>query len=113
MRQSTPRSFDNIVTMPVRNVALLLCGLLNVGLCQNPTGILVEGISERGPDWAPSASELALLPQRTITVTDHGTPVTFQGVLLTDVLGKVATPTGEKFHKTAASYFVVAEGKDG
>jgi hypothetical protein len=54
--------------MPVRNVALLLCGLLHVGLCQNPAGILVEGIGERGPDFMCSASELALLPQRTIEI---------------------------------------------
>ena len=98
--------------MLVRNVAVL-CGLLHVGFCQNPARIFVEGISERGPDWAPSAAELALLSQRTITVTDHGTPVTFQGVLLTDVLAKVATPTGEKFHKTAASCYLIAEGRDG
>ena len=98
--------------MPVRNVALLLCAFLHVGFCQNPARILIEGITI-GPNWALSASELALLPQRTITAADHGTSVTFQGVLLTDVLGKVATPTGEKFHQTAASYYVVAEGRDG
>ncbi len=62
---------------------------------------------------APAAAELALLPQRTVTTSDHGTPATFQGVLLAGVLGKVATPAGEKFHKTAASYYVVAEGRDG
>jgi len=100
-----------MVTMLVRNVALLLCGLLQAGFGQNPASILVEGIG--GPDFMFSAAELAALDQRTITATEHGTPVTFQGVLLTDVLGKVATPTGEKFHKTAASYYVVAEGRDG
>lgn len=65
------------------------------------------------PDFAPSNSELALLQQRTIRAIDHGTPVAFQGVLLTDVLANVATPTGEKFHSTAASYYLVAEGRDG
>ena len=44
---------------------------------------------------------------------DHGTAVTFQGVLLTDLLAKVATPAGEKFHSTAASYYLLAEGRDG
>ena len=29
------------------------------------------------------------------------------------MLAKVATPTGEKFHKTAASHYMVAEGRDG
>jgi hypothetical protein len=57
--------------------------------------------------------ELALLQQQTITATDHGTTVTFQGVLLTDMLAKVATPTGDKYHHTAASYYLLAEGRDG
>jgi hypothetical protein len=99
--------------MPVRNAALLLCVLLHVGFCQNPATILVEGIGTVGPDFSFSAAELALLQQRTITATDRGKPVAFQGVLLADVLGKVATPTGERFHHTAASYYLVAEGRDG
>jgi Oxidoreductase molybdopterin binding domain len=99
--------------MPVRNMALLLCVSFHLGFCQNPARIFVEGIGTGKPDFAPSNSELALLQQRTITAIDHGTLVTFQGVLLADVLGKVATPTGEKFHSTAASYYLVAEGRDG
>jgi hypothetical protein len=34
-------------------------------------------------------------------------------VLLSDVLTKVALPVGEKFHSSSASYYVLAEGKDG
>ena len=34
-------------------------------------------------------------------------------MLLNDVLSKVALPTGEKLHNTAASYFLVVEAKDG
>ena len=108
--------------MLIRNVALLLCVVLPTAFCQNPPRILVQGVGTVGPvsgpsvpvtDFAPSSSELALLQQRTITVIDHGTPVTFQGVLLTDLLAKVPTPTGEKFQHTAASYYLVAEGRDG
>lgn len=97
--------------MPVPNKALLLCLSFHLGLCQNPARIFVHGIGGK-PDFAPSNSELALLPQRTIGAIDNGTPVTFQGVLLTDVLAKVATPAGEAFHSTAASYYLVAEGRD-
>lgn len=99
--------------MPVRNVALLLCVVLNLAFCQSPARISVAGIGMGKPDFAPSNSELALLQQRTIRAIDRGTPVTFQGVLLTDVLAQVSTPTGEKFHSTAASYYLVAEGRDG
>ena len=43
----------------------------------------------------------------------HGTSVTFDGVLLTEVLSNVALPTDEMFHNTAASYFLVVEATDG
>ncbi|HEY1218858.1 MAG TPA: molybdopterin-dependent oxidoreductase [Bryobacteraceae bacterium] len=39
--------------------------------------------------------------------------MTFQGVLLTDLLAKVTTPTGDEHRHTAASYYLVAEGRDG
>jgi len=34
-------------------------------------------------------------------------------VLLTDVLAKVTTPTGEAFTKTVASYCLIVEARDG
>jgi hypothetical protein len=107
--------------MPIRKVALL-CVFLPTAFCQNPARIDVQGVGTdgaafgaavSGSDYSFSASELALLQQRTITATDHGTPVTFQGVLLTDMLAKVATPAGGKYRHTAASYYLVAEGRDG
>jgi Oxidoreductase molybdopterin binding domain len=48
-----------------------------------------------------------------VKVTDHGTSVTFEGVLLMDVLNKVDLPLGEKFHSTGASYYLTATAKDG
>jgi len=60
-----------------------------------------------------TAADLGMLPQHTVKTTDHGAPVTFEGVLLTDVLAKVGQPLGEKFHNTGASYYLVAEGNDG
>jgi hypothetical protein len=99
--------------MPIRNLALVLWVFLQAALSESPARILVEGIGTGKPDFAPSNAELAVLQQRTITAMDHGTMVTFEGVLLTDVLANVATPTGEKFRSTAASYYLVAEGQDG
>jgi hypothetical protein len=60
-----------------------------------------------------SISDLSKLPQKTVNTTDHGTPATFEGVLLTDVLAKVDLPLGEKFHCTGSSYYMVVEAKDG
>jgi hypothetical protein len=56
---------------------------------------------------------LAKLPQQTVKTSDHGTPVEYQGVLLSDVLAQVDRPVGDKFHKTAAAYYLVADAADG
>jgi len=60
-----------------------------------------------------SVADLSNLPQQIVKATDHGTPATFEGVLLTDVLAKVDLPLGEKFHSTGASYYLTVEAKDG
>lgn len=84
---------------------------VSVALCQVQPTFTVQGID--GTNVTLSASDLAKLPQKIVKTTDHGTPVTFQGVLLADVLSKVALPTGEKFHSTAAAYYLIVEAKDG
>jgi hypothetical protein len=76
-----------------------------------PATITVTGVSGKVIDI--TAADLFNLPQHTVKVMDHGTPATFEGVLLAEVLAKVDLPIGEKFHSTAASYYLVVEGKDG
>ena len=76
-----------------------------------PATLTVSGVT--GKTVILTEGDISKLPQQTVKATDHGTPVTFEGVLLRDVLAKVDLPTGEKFHSTAASYYLVAEGKDG
>ena len=85
--------------------------LVSVALCQVPATVVVRGIG--GTSATLSVSDLSKLPQQTVKVTDHGTPATFEGALLTDVLAKVDLPLGEKFHSTGASYYMVVEAKDG
>ena len=83
-----------------------------IGLhAQGVATIKVTGIG--GKSVAFSVADLSKLPPQTVKATDHGTPSTFEGVLLTDVLAKVDLPTGEKFHKTAAAYYLLVEAKDG
>lgn len=79
--------------------------------CQVQPSLTIQGVG--GKSIALSGTDLSKLPQQTIKATDHGTPVTFEGVLLTDVLTKVDLPTGEKFHSTVASYYMLVEAKDG
>jgi len=92
---------------------VLVFGALIASLapCEDPPSLLVRGIG--GKTVALTEADLAKLPQHTIAATDHGAAATFQGVLLADVLSKVDLPLGDKFHSTGASYYVLAEGKDG
>ncbi len=85
--------------------------LASVALCQVPATLVVQGVD--GKSVTLSASDLSKLPQQTVRIIDHGAPATFEGVLLADVLAKVAMPTGEKFHSTAASYYLLVEARDG
>ena len=56
--------------------------------------IAVTGLA--GTKATLTVVDLSKLPQQTVKATDHGTAVTFEGVLLSDLLAKVATPTGRK-----------------
>jgi len=76
-----------------------------------PATITITGIDGKKIDI--TAADLFKLPQHTIKTTGYGAPATFEGVLLTDVLAKVDLPLGEKFHNTAAAYYLVVEAKDG
>jgi hypothetical protein len=84
---------------------------ISIAVCQGQTPLLVQGIG--GKSVSLSAADLSNLPQQTVKATDHGTPATFDGVLLTDVLAKVDLPLDEKFHGTGASYYLTVEARDG
>jgi hypothetical protein len=84
---------------------------MSVALCQAPTTLVVQGVN--GTSATLSLADLSKLPQRTVRTIDHGTPVTFQGVLLADVLSNVALPTGDQFHRTSASHYLLVEAQDG
>ncbi len=75
-----------------------------------PATITITGIG--GKTAEVTAGDLFKLPQQTVKTTDHGTAVTFEGVLLADALAKVDLPLGEKFHSTAASYYLVVQARD-
>ena len=91
---------------------LAVCTLYaSIAFCQDQPSFLVRGLG--GSSVTLTEADLEKLPQQTITTADHGTTVTFQGVRLADVLTKVDLPLGDKYHSTAASYYVLAEGKDG
>jgi hypothetical protein len=85
--------------------------LLPAALCLDQPSFTVQGLG--GKTVVVTGADLAGLPRHTIRTADHGKPATFEGVLLADVLAKVDLPVGDKYHSTAASYYVLAEGRDG
>ena len=79
-------------------------------ICQN-AALRVEGLSGSSAEF--SNADLSKLPRQSVKTSDHGVPVMFDGVLVSDVLARVQTPTGEPFKSTAASYYVAVEARDG
>lgn len=92
-------------------VVCVMAVSLSLLSAQTPAAVEVEGVD--GASITLTNADLAKLPQQTVKVTDHGAAAVFEGVLLSDVLAKVALPTGEKFHSTAASYYLLLEARDG
>src|ERR1051326_6830334 len=75
-----------------------------------PATVTVIGVT--GKPVFLTEFDLKKLPQRTIKTTAGGNQATFEGGLLIGVLATTDLPTGERFHSTAASYYLLAEAKD-
>lgn len=73
------------------------------------------GVSIIGPKGTREvdAASLASLPQVKITISDHGTPATFEGVELYGLLAQVGAPDGEHLRGKELVRYVVVEGTDG
>ena len=84
---------------------------LSIAWCQAPQALLVQGLD--GTSVTLSIDDLSKMPQHKIDVIDHVTPAKFEGVALSDVFAKVALPSGEKYHKSATSYYLLVQAKDG
>ena len=85
--------------------------LTSFAVCQDPAVLTVQGVGGRAVTL--SLADISKLPRQSVKAADHGATVSFEGVLLTDVLAKVDLPAGEKFHSTAASYYLLVEARDG
>ncbi len=82
-----------------------------IALCQQPAAISIQGLE--GPPVSVTAEDLTKLPHHTIKASEHGTPATFDGVLLSDVLAKVNTPTRDKLRGKALAQYLLVEAADG
>ena len=102
---------NNMTIVKLSATVVFLLSIAFVARSQAQPTLTLQGVG--GKALALSSVDLAKLPQKTIKTTDHGTAATFEGVLLSDVLHKVGLPTGEEFHSTAASYYMLVEARDG
>jgi hypothetical protein len=80
-------------------------------LCQAPPAVTIDG--GNGHTTTLSAADVSALPQQSIKAMEHGTAVTFDGVLLSDVLAKVEAPAGEKLRGKALAQYLLVEAADG
>ncbi|HTX33441.1 MAG TPA: molybdopterin-dependent oxidoreductase [Bryobacteraceae bacterium] len=76
-----------------------------------PATITVTGVS--GKPVELTMADMGNFPQHAVKVAEHGVPVTFEGVLLKDVLARVDLPVGEPYHRTAGGYYLVVGAADG
>lgn len=90
---------------------LVLPLLASAALCLAQPLLTVRGLNATKVKL--SAAGLDKLPQQKVQFTDQDKPVTYEGVLLSDVLAKVDLPLGEAFHKTGASYYLQVDAADG
>ena len=60
-----------------------------------------------------TTTDLANMPRVTVTIDDHGTKATFEGVELRHLLEKVGAPLGEKLRGKDLTRYVVVEAADG
>jgi hypothetical protein len=85
--------------------------LAAVALCQQPAAILIQSLE--GKAVTVTAEDLTKLPHHPIKASEHGTPATFDGVLLSDVLAKVNVPTRDKLRGKALAQYLLVEAADG
>ncbi|MBV9677604.1 MAG: molybdopterin-dependent oxidoreductase [Acidobacteriaceae bacterium] len=57
--------------------------------------------------------DFAKMPRHTVTAKEHGTEVSYGGVLLHDVLERAGAPFGSQLHGKALSSYVLATARDG
>lgn len=103
--------------MRTRSIAPLLAA---VALCsiaaaqqQNPNALTIVGLD--GNKLTLSIDQLRQMPQQTVTMNNPHTKSAeqYEGVLLRDVLAKVAAPTGDKLRGDEMRDYVEVTGRDG
>ncbi|HEV7767463.1 MAG TPA: molybdopterin-dependent oxidoreductase [Thermoanaerobaculia bacterium] len=88
----------------------LLLAFIVTGLATSAFGVSIIG--PKGTREVDAAA-LASLPQVEVTISDHGTLATFEGVELYSLLEPVGAPDGEHLRGKELVRYVIVEGRDG
>jgi hypothetical protein len=83
----------------------------SIALPQAPPSLAVDG--GHGKTVTLTMDDLSKMPQHTVTTTEHGTPVVFEGVALPDILATVAVPAGEKLRGKLMTSYLLVDAADG
>ena len=102
--------------MKTRFFAALAAIAFGVGLvaqaAQTAADTLVVGGAVKTP-LTLTVADLAKMPRTTVTITEDGTEVRYEGVLLAEILKRAGAPGGAALRGKALASYLLCEAKDG
>jgi DMSO/TMAO reductase YedYZ molybdopterin-dependent catalytic subunit len=103
-----------LVFMAMGASILLFVVLQAVGpAAQLSTAVVVRVSGAVSQPLALSLQDLAAMPRTKITVKEHDTMATYEGVALTEILQKAGAPLGKQMHGKALASYVLVTARDG
>lgn len=88
-------------------------GLLAVGSGQTPPSAKVEISGDVAHPMMLTSEEVAKRPHTSVSISEHGNQITYEGISLHDLLGEAGVPVGPALKGKALTSYVLAEAKDG
>jgi hypothetical protein len=92
-------------------LCLVLCVVSGLAQTATPGKVTVK-VNERS-ELTLAEADLRAMPRHTVEANEHGTIVTYGGVLLHDVLERAGAPLGKDLKGKALSSYVLATANDG
>jgi DMSO/TMAO reductase YedYZ molybdopterin-dependent catalytic subunit len=102
------------VLLAVAMIAVLAPGR---GRAQTPSAAAPEPVLAVGGDvlhpLSLTAADLKAMPRTTVSITEDGREVKYEGVLVAEVLKRAGVPLGRELTGPAVATYVLASAKDG
>lgn len=96
----------------MHNVAISV--LLGLGIAAAvPAHAQTLSVKTPSGSVAFTATELAAMPRRQVTVGEGATALTFEGVQVGDLLARTGAASGEEVHGQAFAHYVLVRSRDG